>query len=332
MITDRRQNPGKFTLQGSHSHSLLSRETYIMFAGTNTYLIGSRNPFILVDTGEGNDDYIPHLHDALKEASGTSQPTGLELVSDIVLTHRHHDHIGGLPSVLALLRHLWGEKTNFRLPRIHMFPLSPMQPDITFQSPLDKLSTHSFTTPEGGGVIHQIQTLQTLHGQDVSLQALHTPGHTTDSICLYLIEEKALFTADSVLGQGTAIFEDLTAYIASLRSLLKFESQPAGKLIKLYPGHGPTIADGRKLIESYIQHRIERENQIIGVLSLTPPSGEAWTLGALVANLYAEYPPSLWARAAHGVHLHLMKLQKENTVRNLGGENQDTKWELLSKL
>jgi len=306
------QNPSKFTLQG-----------------TNTYLIGRKNPFILVDTGEGKESYIPYLDDALKQASDASQP----LVSDIILTHQHRDHTQGLPSVLALLRHLWGEKKNFHPPRIHKFPLPSTSPDVTLQLMLDELPRHSFIpSPADGGVLHQLQALQTFHGNDASLQVIHTPGHTTDSICLYLPEENALFTADTVLGQGTAVFDDLAAYMASLRSLLQFGDDPDKKFTTLYPGHGPVVEEGPKFIQAYIQHRIERENQIVEVLSSPPTSGETWTLGALVANIYAQYPQSLWAPAAHGVQLHLAKLEKENRVRNMGGDKQDTRWQLASRL
>ncbi|KAF8487632.1 Metallo-hydrolase/oxidoreductase [Gautieria morchelliformis] len=306
------QNPGKFTLQG-----------------TNTYIVGRRNPFILVDTGEGKETYIPYLEDALRPSADASQP----LISDIILTHRHRDHIQGLPSVLDLLRRLWsGDKADYRPPRIYKYPLPAHSPDTTLQSMLGQLSVDSFAPTVDGSVIHHLRDLQTIDGSDCSLQILYTPGHTTDSICLYLPAEKALFTADTVLGQGTAIFEDLATYMTSLRSLLQFRSQSENQFMTLYPGHGPVVKDGPKLIEEYTKHRTEREAQIVQVLSAPPPSGNAWTLGELVADIYASYPRSLWAPAAHGIHLHLMKLKAESRVEHLGGEGENSTWVLQSKL
>ncbi|KAF8590509.1 Metallo-hydrolase/oxidoreductase [Ramaria rubella] len=308
------QNPGKFTLQG-----------------TNTYLIGRKNPYILVDTGEGKESYIPHLENALKQTADTSR----QLVSDIVLTHRHHDHTRGLPSVLALLHRLWlGAKTDYRPPRIHKYPLPAHSPDVGLQSMLNELPSESFlpsSTIVEGGIIHQLQMSQTLHGTDSSFRILHTPGHTPDSICLYFPEEMALFTADTVLGQGTTVFEDLATYMHSLRSLLEFKDQPEQKFITIYPGHGPVVDNGPELIEQYIKHRMEREMQIVTVLSSTAPSGKHWTLEELVENIYAQYPRSLWPSAAHGVHLHLMKLKAENRVKQLG-EERDARWVLASRL
>jgi endoribonuclease LACTB2 len=192
----------------------------------------------------------------------------------------------------------------------------------------------SFAPPEdNSGVIHQLRELQTIHGSDSSLQVLHTPGHTTDSICLYLLEEKALFTADTVLGQGTAVFEDLAAYITSLHSLLQFRDQlETHQFTRVYPGHGPVVNDGPKLINEYIKHRMERETQIIQVLSAPAPSGNVWSIGDMVSDIYANYPRSLWGPAAHGVHLHLKKLEIENRVEHLGGEGENSTWVLKSKL
>ena len=297
--------------------------------GTNTYLIGRKNPFIMVDTGEGKESYIPYLEDALNQTADSSR----QLISDIVLSHQHRDHTQGLPSVLALLRRLWsGEMADFRPPRIHKYPLPLHLPDMALQTMLDKLPGDSFTSPEDSGVIHQLRELQIIHGNESSLQVLHTPGHTTDSICIYLPEEKALFTADTVLGQGTAVFEDLATYMTSLRSLLQFGCQPANQFRTLYPGHGPVVKDGPKLIDEYIKHRAEREAQIVQVLSAPAPSGNAWRLEELVANIYANYPRSLWGPAAHGVLLHLRKLKTEEKVEHLEGEGENSSWVLRSKL
>ena len=56
--------------------------------GTNTYLVGRRDP-ILIDTGIGVPDYVSALDGYLRER-GWRQP------SRVVLTHRHRDHIGGV--------------------------------------------------------------------------------------------------------------------------------------------------------------------------------------------------------------------------------------------
>ncbi|KAH7914093.1 beta-lactamase-like protein [Hygrophoropsis aurantiaca] len=315
------QNPGKFTLQG-----------------TNTYIIGQRNPYTLLDTGEGKDEYIPHLEAALRDTTKSSNPDEPD-VSDIIISHWHGDHVGGLPSVLTLLRRLWDERNvpaPFKPPRIHKFPLPGLSDDSALVSLPNTLPRDSYTAAPNNSVFHDFSDLQLfpVTGCNSPLQVLHTPGHTKDSICLHFPEEGALFTADTILGQGTAVFEDLATYIASLRKILELRSSNGQRTeyTTLYPGHGPVVTDGPKLISTYIEHRTERENQIIGVMKQPSLERQPWSTWGIVSTIYAAYPQNLWLPAANSVNQHLKKLQSEGKVRSLGGEGKDMQWELLAKL
>ena len=166
-----------------------------------------------------------------------------------------------------------------------------------------------------------------------NIRVLHTPGHTPDSIALYLPSDRALYTADTVLGHGTAVFEDLSDLISSLHKMLEFGKTEGGEYTRLYPGHGPVVDDGANLVETYISHRLEREEQIVRTLKTPPPviafeGGEAglWTTWTLVSTIYAKYPESLWLPAAHSVDLHLKKLEKDGKVKKIGGVGKDTQW------
>ena len=159
---------------------------------------------------------------------------------------------------------------------------------------------------------------------DASFQVIHSPGHTADSITLLFPSERVLYTADSVLGQGTTVFEDLGTYLSTLRSLLSY----LDKDTVLYPGHGPVVHNGEQLIKTYIEHRMERESQIIQVLQ----QGGTWSTSEIVSKIYAAYPRDLWEPAARSVNQHLYKLETEAKVERLGGEGKDTKWKLQSKL
>ncbi|KAI0668436.1 beta-lactamase-like protein [Trametes maxima] len=298
------QNPGKFQLQG-----------------TNTYLIGERNPYVLIDTGEGKDEYIPYLKQALHDSPNhdVRQP----YISDIILTHRHHDHINGLPSVLALLRNLWDTEhlsstLPYQPPRLHKIPLPSR--DAGLQSILDALEPGTYTPTSTGVPVHNLSDGDALpitigpDGATSLLRVLHTPGHTPDSLCLYHPEDRALFTADTVLGQGTAVFEDLGTYMASLRTMIDFATS-AQTYNTVYPGHGPVVPEGLARVATYLHHREEREAQIVNVLRQPRASdvegGDGWTTEVIVATIYAKYPRELWGPAAHGVELHLKKLVGE---------------------
>lgn len=321
--------------------------------GTNTYLIGQTNPYILIDAGQGEPEYIPVLERALR--SNKPPQSALPDVSDIILTHRHHDHIDGLPSVLSLLSRLWTERCPgkaFHPPRIHKIPLTT--PDAHLDTVAASIPTNHRTPAFDGDTIHTLKDGQKLYftasppSNEAYLQVLHTPGHTPDSLCLYLPLDRALFTADSVLGHGTAVFEDLGDYMASLRKMIEFndssprdgQAQPnsKGRYDTVYPGHGNIILNGPKILAMYLQHRIEREQQILEVLKRPPPAPEEseggsleaiWTTWSLVGTIYAGYPQSLWEPAAHTADLHLKKLESDGRVKRGSGSGKDTQWIFL---
>lgn len=248
-----------------------------------------------------------------------------------MLSHWHNDHIGGLSSVLTLLRELAGAGP-FTRPRIHKFPLvaSPSRASETLRQTIDGLPRDLFVSPSSGETFHDLtdgQTFSLSSTEEASIEIIHIPGHTADSIAIFLPSDDALYTSDTVLGAGTAVFEDLALYIASLRRLLARRSYTT-----LYPGHGPTVAKGKETIEMYINHRLERESQVLVTLKQPPLASDRWSTWTLVQSIYASYPESLWLPAAHGIDLHLKKLEGEGVVRKVSGEGKDCVWEVVSSV
>ena len=225
---------------------------------------------------------------------------------------------------------MWDESkapAPFKPPRIHKFPLTHQTSDATATIAPPPMGT--YTPAADGSFLHDLAHGQLLPITGSSpMQVIHTPGHTSDSICLYIQDDRALYTADTVLGQGTAVFEDLGTYIASLRELLEFQSDYS----VLYPGHGPVVTEGARVIGTYITHRLEREAQIVSVIEKPNSEGQPWSTWGIVSTIYAAYPQNLWEPAARSVNQHLWKLQAEGKVKRLGGEGKDAQWELLAKL
>ncbi len=242
--------------------------------GTNTYLVGERRP-VLLDTGAGVPDYLPLL-------SGFLATERLDDPMRVILTHRHRDHMGGVPD----LRRLY--------PRLPVSKLVVKDPSLPV--PMEPLAE--------GAVIR---------GDGVTLHALHTPGHASDHLCYYLEEERALFTGDLILGGSTTVIPpddgDLADYLASLRRLLELDVR------RIYPGHGPVLEPARPVIEEYIAHRLDRERQILAVLG----SG-AETVAQIVAHVYREVAPALHPVAQLSVQSHLSKLEREGRARRLPGD------------
>ena len=285
-----------------------------------------------MDTGEGNLEYPPLLRAVLESPKYPSLPD----ISDIILTHRHHDHVHGLPSVLTVCQQLWAKRnpeTPFLPPRIHKFPLSAPNADPVLSELVSDLQEGYYVLTPERNHFHDLGDGQTLtpsalppgaDSADWTLRVLHCPGHTVDSISLLFPADRALFTGDTVLGQGTAVFEDLYDYVASLRRMHDAHEE----YDILYPGHGPVVRNGPQTIRMYIDHRLERESQILEVLRMSPPEG-SWTIRAIVSKVYEGYPESLLEAAAGGVQLHLKKLEKEGRIKFLGGELRGARWELI---
>src|SRR5690348_8891527 len=158
--------------------------------GTNTYLIGRRDP-ILLDTGAGVPDYLP-LFEGYMDERKWSQP------SRVVLTHRHRDHLGGVEQLRG---------------RYHGLRVG-------------KLIHRDAELPAD---VENIRDGDVIEGDGVTLVAIHTPGHASDHLCYYLREEKAVFTGDVVLGGSTTVIPaedgDLLDYLDSLRRLQSLDLQ-----------------------------------------------------------------------------------------------------------
>jgi ribonuclease/clavin/mitogillin len=301
-------------------------------------LIGKRPPFTLLDTGQGFDEYIPILQSALESCRSADISPATPDISTIILSHRHQDHVNGLPGVLSLLRRLWearGSPASYSPPSIYKIPLPSSSSDSHLRDVISSLSLDSFLPSASGSCAHDLEDGQKLPIDDdgASLEALHTPGHTVDSLCLFLHPSKsdpssevAIFTADTVLGGSTSVFEDLSTYLSSLHRLeTTISGTSSPDTFTLYPGHGPVVDDGRQAIQIYIKHRLEREASILKILQTR---GKAMTPMDIVKVLYKEIPKEMWKHAASGVVLHLKKLEEDGKVYHLGGEGMEGLWEV----
>lgn len=253
-------NPGHMTLQG-----------------TNTYLVGTGEKRALIDTGEeNNSEYISSLTSTLEKYKVK--------ISNIIITHWHHDHIGGLFDVL---------NSTDRNATVYKFPCyEPKEEEMPSWVQLQTLKDSQEINVEGA-----------------SLRVHYTPGHTQDHAVLELAtggHDCGIFTGDCILGEGTAVFEDLYDYMNSLQKLADLKPN------LLYPGHGPVVTDGANKIELYINHRNKREKEIFDALKVI--NGTKATPSDLVKIVYKDTPETLHKAAEFNLRHHLGKLVKEGKV------------------
>ncbi|MFW6642199.1 MBL fold metallo-hydrolase [Nocardiopsis algeriensis] len=104
---------------------------------------------------------------------------------------------------------------------------------------------------------------QTLSCDGLEVQVIATPGHTDDSVCLYLEADKAILTGDTVLGHGTTVIDGddgLAPYMETLYRLRDLVREHGVRT--LLPGHGPVITAPAAVLDSYIDHREARLGQV----------------------------------------------------------------------
>jgi glyoxylase-like metal-dependent hydrolase (beta-lactamase superfamily II) len=136
------------------------------------------------------------------------------------------------------------------------------------------------------------------------LEVIETPGHTSDSVCLYLRADGAVLTGDTVLGRGTTVIADdgnLGDYLASLARLRALAD--AAELAVLLPGHGPLLTDPAAVLDFYITHRAERLAEIRSALA----AGDR-TKDEIVATVYADVDRALWPFAEFSLRAQLAYL------------------------
>ena len=228
-------------------------------------------------TGDGNNTWLidgewPTLidagtgvtdHVAAIEATLQSRP-----LARVIVTHGHSDHASGVPALRA------------RWPAIEVFKF--------------RLDGEEAWSPMQDG--------QIIRAGNRDLTAIHTPGHAPDHMSLWDEARREAYTGDMVIRPGTVLIPagrggNLREYLQSLERLAALDA------LRLFPGHGPTIEDPRRVIDEYIAHRRAREAQILGCMAAGVTG-----VDAIVARLYPGLKPDLIKAATMTVQAHMDKI------------------------
>jgi glyoxylase-like metal-dependent hydrolase (beta-lactamase superfamily II) len=155
-------------------------------------------------------------------------------------------------------------------------------------------------------------------GQGWTLEAVSTPGHTSNHLCFALIEENALFTGDHVMGWSTSVISppdgDMADYMRSMQRLL---DRPDAVY---YPAHGDPVETPRRLVRGMMGHRKQREGQILRFLERNGVS----KIPDMVAEMYKGVDPRLHPAAGRSVLAHLIDLDG----RGIAAATGDGRWQL----
>jgi glyoxylase-like metal-dependent hydrolase (beta-lactamase superfamily II) len=239
-------------------------------------------------SGAGTNTYIVGAGDVAVIDPAVPDPVYIERIAReagnrgrvkvVLITHSHFDHIGG---VVALVE----------------------------QMPVD---VGAFTDMgEPSFVTRKITDGETIELGDATLRAFHTPGHASDHLCFLLEEDGSLFAGDVVAGFGTVVISppdgSLRDYMSTLERLRSLD------VGKIYAGHGPVIEDGKAKLTEYIDHRRDRERQVVEAMQ----AGDT-EVPVMVKRIYKDYPEAVHPVAERSVLAHLEVLEADGRAERVG--------------
>jgi glyoxylase-like metal-dependent hydrolase (beta-lactamase superfamily II) len=213
---------------------------------------------------------IPRHIDAIVERARALNVT----IRAIALTHGHPDHAPGAAPLAAAVG-----------APIYAHPRSEVERDGDL--PLNGL----------------------FHGGSVALRVIDAPGHTFDHVVFYEPHERALFTGDVILGEGTVVIAPPGGAMRPYQRTLRRLADEFGDARYIYGGHGDRVDDAQSKIAEYIAHRQMRERELLEALSAGPQ-----TIPELVLRIYGASRPILWPAMARQMLAYLLALEEEGRV------------------
>ncbi|MAP93414.1 MAG: MBL fold metallo-hydrolase [Ponticaulis sp.] len=247
------------------------------YTGTGVYIIG-RGTVAVIDPGPINADHFDALKAALEG----------ETISHVLVTHSHMDH--------SPLAHPLAEWAGCQV--YAKGPAIPTESEVRMEAG-DDLNFRPHVTISDGF---------TVSGPGWTVEAIETPGHTSNHVCYALNEENALFSGDHIMGWSTTVISppdgDMGDYLTSL------EKVRDRRFDIIFPTHGPPVTEAPSdFIQAYIDHRKARETAILDRMR----SGDT-SIPQMVKTIYAEVDPRLHPAACHSVLGHMIHLVERGAV------------------
>ena len=269
----------------------------------NVFLVRDGNDAALIDSGFGDDDSYDRRIEFLRGLDASVR------VKYIILTHHHYDHSSGA--------HRLREATGARIV-VHAAEeallLHPEDDSGDMEIPEEQQEARERAKQWRAEAAKAVPDVRVADGDVLEVGALrlrcvHAPGHTAGHLCIFLESERVLFAGDNVLGVGTAAIAppphgDMAEYIRSLR---KMQALNAALLL---PGHGPVVREPNRKIQELIDHRQQREDQILALIAQGKDS-----VRSLLKAIYPELDKRLNGMATGQIISHLHKLQSEGRLR-----------------
>ena len=261
------------------------------FHGTGTYILG-RGKVAVIDPGPALDEHVQAILEATKG----------EEITHMLVTHTHNDHS---PACRLLRQHCDAKVYGY--------------------GPHGAGKLEVGVVVEEGGDMEFAPDVEVRHGDviegdDWSAECVYTPGHTSNHICYCLEEEQTLFSGDHIMAWSTSIISppdgDMKSYMSSLELLLDREDA------LYWPTHGPSVIETKKHVRAFIEHRRERERQIIEWLGRG-----VRRIREMVPGMYSDLPEFMYPFAGQSVFasvVYLIEMGQVSYEGELGIEAEFT--------
>jgi glyoxylase-like metal-dependent hydrolase (beta-lactamase superfamily II) len=248
------------------------------FTGTGVYIIGHGEVAVL-DPGPVDPRHIEALDAALDG----------ERVTHVFVTHHHADH--------SPMAHPLAQKNGAKVYGFGPQNTAPAGGEVRLEAGDDVGFRPDIEIEDG----------QVFSGKGWTIEALHTPGHTSNHVCYALLDENTLFSGDHVMGWSTSVISppdgDMGDYLEQLARIRDRDFD------RLWPTHGPSIDEPRPFIQAYLDHRLQREVQILEQIA----AGRTGVRD-MVEGMYVDIDKRLHPAAAHSVLAHLIHMVKTGRV------------------
>ena len=254
--------------------------------GTNSYLVGDANTgYIGIDPGPADTEHVARLWAAATFPDGRGGNLAL-----IVCTHSHSDHSPGAAPLQALCAMAGTTVPILGLPSA---PTARANSHFVPDAPLAHGQRLVLSNPSG----------QPSH----TLQAIHTPGHAANHVCLLLEEDGMLFSGDHILNGSTTVIDPPDGHMGDyLDSLdLLHQASTAFGVQFILPAHGHPLPDALGAIAHLKAHRLAREAKIAAVMQANPDgTPDQW-----LPLAYDDVNPRLWPVAKRSLMAHVEHIQ-----------------------
>ncbi|MSQ30367.1 MAG: MBL fold metallo-hydrolase [Dehalococcoidia bacterium] len=277
-------------------HVVVVRQLSRTFPTSNVWVLRDGREAALLDAGYGDQQSIGE-----RKRFFTSELSHLNF-KVIAMTHHHYDHSSGARQLRELLK---AETAINPVDEVLLHtPPSPTQgnddlPDEEdFAERIAAWRAESLATP----IDRPLSDGETFRVGGLTVQAVHTPGHTAGHNCYWVEDLRILFTGDNILGVGTSAIGpppagDMQQYLDSLLRMRELQAS------LFAPGHGPTVTATDTKVQELLDHRANRDRQIIDLID----KGYA-TDRQIRRSLYPEIQKGLRRAAGGQIRSHLAKM------------------------